>query len=215
MCKEQTTKERRPCDNAESFNVAAGLDTHAKQLVSGMPHASAFFATFLLHHESLMYSKYQQVASLCAGELGISLLHLRNAPVAFTGNLRLFKKGAAGNNNYNVKTDNMQEAKRAMIESVGDRVVLDLVLAVTLFDSKTMETNAENMEKAITSLLKEMKARNKMQQVVIQFNTRLPENGYMQTLTTNCTLGPKGQLQERNVTYYGDAMPSAQMYKLE
>jgi hypothetical protein len=96
LCSDYFKRDRKFSDLVESSNHAIGADTHRKLLVSGCMNGASMLTSLLHSEDPLLCRMYEDIAShLCSG-LTLSLLHLRNSPIAFTGSLEYFDLNPTG-----------------------------------------------------------------------------------------------------------------------
>jgi len=95
-CSDVVTKDRRVSEVTESINAGLGCDTLLKVFVCGLSSPAALFNTVVAHHTKLVESdRYSNIASMSVSPLGINLELLRNAPVAFVGDLSFLDENGA------------------------------------------------------------------------------------------------------------------------
>jgi hypothetical protein len=85
MCTENYVKDRRSSDQVEGYNLAIGATDELKMLIGGVTSSSAFFSTLIASRPKFLEDHYENVASLIQQRCGISLLHMRNVAVGFSG----------------------------------------------------------------------------------------------------------------------------------
>lgn len=118
MCPEHFVKDRKSSDMPESYNLAIGAHNELKMLVGGITCASAFFATFLAARPKLLEAHYERVASLIQQRCGLSLLHMRDVGVSYTGSLKFVsKKGKILNANVD-EPEGLENATQILIDDV-------------------------------------------------------------------------------------------------
>ena len=88
LCSDYYKKDRWFSDFVESMNHALGVDGHRQMLLSGCPNGSSMLASLLTTKDQLFETHYEEIAASINSGLCLSLLHLRNCPIAFTGKLK-------------------------------------------------------------------------------------------------------------------------------
>jgi hypothetical protein len=72
----------------EASNHAIGADTHRKMLLSGCMNGAAMLSSLLLTKSPVFNHIFEDIASHFNSGHCLSLLHMRNCPIAFTGKLQ-------------------------------------------------------------------------------------------------------------------------------
>lgn len=119
MCSDYYIKDRVTSDASESCNHALGVGSHRRMLEGGIMNGSSFFGSLLITKDQLLQEKYEDLAAHFNSGLNLSLIHMRDCPVAFTGTLQ-YNDVTPQQPKEEVKVDGVDGQRQAQEEAKGE-----------------------------------------------------------------------------------------------